>query len=327
MTVETLHIQPFSFSEPDYRRVMAINTAVFNQPTEPLEEWQHDDQAQDPAYPFFRDLVTRGGITIAYAETFQSQFAYHPQKFACEIYVHPRHDAPDVRPFFLEHTLERLQGKSLIALTSGMLDSIPLAMRFFDDFGFQRVAEVKLSRLDVNHFDAGRYAELLSRLQASGIDIVPLRELQIRDPEWQQKLYDLEVTVNRDIPSQGEKHYPDFADWRRKRLDSPAFDPHAWYIALEGSAYVAHSQGSINRESQPVQFNTGATATRRAYRRRGIATALKVHIIRYLKTQGVKEIVTNNDSRNPMYRLNLALGFQPLLSWVRVEKPLDGPVP
>lgn len=67
---------------------------------------------------------------------------------------------------------------------------------------------------------------------------------------------------------------------------------------------------------------TGVTATRREYRRRGLATALKLHIIQFAKAHGVQEIFTTNDSQNPMYQLNLALGFKPQPSWVRVEKQL-----
>ncbi|MBE2224121.1 MAG: GNAT family N-acetyltransferase [Anaerolineae bacterium] len=65
---------------------------------------------------------------------------------------------------------------------------------------------------------------------------------------------------------------------------------------------------------------TGVTTVRREYRRRGIATALKVHIIRFAQENGVQEIFTGNDSQNPMYQLNLKLGFKSQPSWVRVEK-------
>lgn len=41
------------------------------------------------------------------------------------------------------------------------------------------------------------------------------------------------------------------------------------------------------------------------------------------RRHGIARIVTNNDSRNPMYQLNLALGFVPQPAWVRVEKALD----
>ena len=49
-----------------------------------------------------------------------------------------------------------------------------------------------------------------------------------------------------------------------------------------------------------------------------------MHIVRYAQAHGVPEIWTTNDAQNPMYQLNLALGFQPKPSWVRVEKPLNG---
>jgi GNAT superfamily N-acetyltransferase len=315
-----LTIRPFDYSDDDYRRVLTIDAAVFDEPAESLAEWKHDDEVRDKAYPYYRDVVERDGRAIAYVETFQNQFAYHPQKYTCNILVDPAHDAADIRPAVLDHVLARLQDEDVIAIKSGMLDDKPEAMAFFAAYGFKRVAEEKLSKLDVTRFDAQRYAPTLARVRDGGIKIVSLRTLQAEDAQWQQKLYDLDVTVNRDIPSTGEKHYPDFAGWVKMRLEGPTFDPDAWFIALDGERYVGQSQGSINREGEPVQFNTGVTTVRRAYRRRGIATALKVRVIRYAQEEGVEEIFTTNDSLNPMYQLNLKLGFQPLPSWVRVEK-------
>jgi GNAT superfamily N-acetyltransferase len=317
-----LTMRPFNFSDDDYRRALAINAAVFDEPPDPMETWKHDDRVRDETYPYYRDMVLRDGQIIAYAETFQSQFAYHPQKYTCTIFVDPGRDAADVRPTVLEHILERLDGQDLMAIKSGMLDDKAEAMRFFAEYGFERVAEEKLSKLDVTGFEPAGYEPTLARVRDSGIKIISLRDLQDRDPAWQQKLYDLDVTVNRDIPSTGEKRYPDFADWVKMRLEAPTFDAHAWFIALDGPDYVGQSQGSINRDGEPVQFNTGVTTVRRAYRRRGIATALKVHVIRFAQEQGVEEIFTTNDSQNPMYQLNLKLGFEPQSSWVRVEKKL-----
>lgn len=320
--MDMITIRPFDFSDEDYHRAIAIDADIIDEPPEPLEEWKHDDQTRSGEYPYYRDIVLRDGQVIAFVETFQSRYAYHPQKYECRIFVDPQHDGPDVRPAVLEHVLQRLADEDLIALQSGMLDDKPYAMRFFDEYGFEKVAEEKLSKLDVPAFDTGQYAALLARLEHEGIEIVTLRELQERDPDWQRKLYDLDVTVNRDIPSTGEKHYPPFEEWLVSRLQAPHFDADAWFIALDGERYAGHSQGNINREGQPVQFITGVTAVRREYRRRGLATALKVRAIGYAQEQGVPEIFTTNDSQNPMYQLNLKLGFKPLPSWVRVEKRL-----
>jgi GNAT superfamily N-acetyltransferase len=315
-------IRPFDYSDTDYQRALAINAAVFNDSPDMIEEWQHDDQVRSKDYPFYRDVVLRDSLEIAYVETFQNQFAYHPQKYTCYIFVDPAHDAADVRPAIWEYILKKLEGEKLIGIMSGMLDDNAEAMRFFADYGFERVAEEKLSKLDITHFNAGNYEAALTQVRASGIEIVTLKTLQAQDSDWQQKLYDLDVTVNRDIPSVGEKHYPDRAEWVKMRLETPNFDPNGWFVALDTGRLVGQSQGTINRESQPVQFMTGVTTVRREYRRRGIATALKLHIIRFAQENGVQEIFTTNDSQNPMYQLNLKLGFTPQPSWVRVEKTL-----
>ena len=318
----TLTIHPFTYSEDEYRVALDINAAVFNEPPDTLDEWIHDDQVRSLDYPYYRDLVLRGATVIAYVETYQNRYAYHPQKYECRIFVHPDHDAPDIRPAVLTHVLDKLRDQDVIALTSGMLDDKPEAMRFFEAYGFKRVAEEKISKLDVSRFDATQYTALLERVHNGGIAVVTLRTLQQRDPDWQRKLFDLDVTVNADIPSIGEKHFLSFESWRVMRLERPTFDPNGWFVALDGDHYVGQSQGDINAESTPVQFITGVTSVRRTYRRRGIATALKVHVIGYAQTHGVEEIFTTNDSKNPMYLLNLALGFEPQPSWVRVEKSL-----
>jgi L-amino acid N-acyltransferase YncA len=143
-----LTIEPFTYSE-DYRVAIAINAAVFDEPPDTLAEWKHDDETLNPDYPYYRDLVLRDGTVIAYVETYQNQFAYHSQKYECRIFVHPAHDAPDIRPAVLAHTLERLRDCNLIAITSGMLDDKPEAMRFFEDYGFNKITEEKISKLDV----------------------------------------------------------------------------------------------------------------------------------------------------------------------------------
>ena len=49
----------------------------------------------------------------------------------------------------------------------------------------------------------------------------------------------------------------------------------------------------------------------REYRRKGIATALKVKAIEKLCEKGIKKVRTDNEENNPMYKINVALGFTP----------------
>ena len=44
---------------------------------------------------------------------------------------------------------------------------------------------------------------------------------------------------------------------------------------------------------------------------KGIATALKVKAFEKLREKGVKQVRTDNEENNPMYKINVALGFTP----------------
>jgi hypothetical protein len=51
------------------------------------------------------------------------------------------------------------------------------------------------------------------------------------------------------------------------------------------------------------------TGVKREYRHKGIATALKLHGIRFAQTLGNPLLITYNMSDIPMLQLNLKLGF------------------
>ena len=60
----------------------------------------------------------------------------------------------------------------------------------------------------------------------------------------------------------------------------------------------------------------------RAWRRKGIATALKLRTIEYALHHNTKSIETGNEENNPMYYLNLKLGFQSQPATIHYEKKL-----
>ena len=63
---------------------------------------------------------------------------------------------------------------------------------------------------------------------------------------------------------------------------------------------------------EPNKGWTGALGVLRNFRRRGIATALKIKAIEKLLKKGVTELRTDNEKNNPMYKINVALGFKPV---------------
>ena len=64
-------------------------------------------------------------------------------------------------------------------------------------------------------------------------------------------------------------------------------------------------------KSDPHKAWTGSLGVLRKYRRQGIATALKVKAFEKLREKGIKKVRTDNEENNPMYQINVALGFTP----------------
>ena len=65
-------------------------------------------------------------------------------------------------------------------------------------------------------------------------------------------------------------------------------------------------------KSEPHKAWTGGLGVLKKYRRRGIAIALKIKAIEVLLKKGVIDIRTDNEENNPMYKINVALGFKPV---------------
>ncbi|MEZ4770642.1 MAG: GNAT family N-acetyltransferase [Caldilineales bacterium] len=113
-----------------------------------------------------------------------------------------------------------------------------------------------------------------------------------------------------DVPMPTTFHPPPFELYVQREFEDPAFMPQWWLLAMDrGDLIGTSSVFQVGDDMKTV--GTGLTGVRRDHRRRGLATVLKCQVIRRLQEQGVQRIVTYNEENNPMFQLNLRLGFQP----------------
>jgi mycothiol synthase len=120
---------------------------------------------------------------------------------------------------------------------------------------------------------------------------------------------DNEVTV--DVPAHAQHEPMPYEDWARENIEGPGAFPEACFIALAGDEVVGYS--ALRRfGAESVEAENRLTAVRRAWRRQGIATALKRAQIEAARAAGVERISTTNDEQNVGMRgVNERLGYEP----------------
>jgi len=149
-----------------------------------------------------------------------------------------------------------------------------------------------------------------------GISIVTRAER----PDLTDALFVVAQEGTEDIP--GFPGPTTFEQFRSIEIDRPTRRPEYFFIAVESEEPV----GYATLDDFGHEAYNGLTAVRRAWRRRGIATALKRTQIAAAKRAGFRRLITGSEERNEAMRtLNAKLGYtpEPRLNTLVLRGPAD----
>lgn len=314
-------IRPFDYSEQDYVAAVAIQNAVWPDQSETVAWWQHRDQIRNPQYFYQSLLVEAAGQVVAVGHMMETPWSYRPGKYALGIMVHPAYERRGIGAMLYDYIINALAKRPLPPnmLISNVREDKPQGIHFLQQRGFQQVMRSPISRLELANFDGSRFADVQAKVQAAGIEISTMAELAKIDPDHRHKIYELDWQCTLDEPLPDAPTKPSFEDYTKFFFESPNFIPEGCFIAVDQGEYVGLSN-LFHNPGQPTVINTGFTAVLRTYRRRGIATALKLRAIAYAQQQGYQSIKTGNEENNPMLAINLTLGFVPQPAWLDFQK-------
>lgn len=305
-------IRKFNGSDSDYEAIVAIDNAVWPEFQSTIDIWKHWDGARDPKFRFQRWVLECDGHIVAFGACGDRHWAYKPGQYFIGMNVHPDEEGQGCGSELFEHLTAQVRAMQpkVVQITSNTREDKPRGIRFLEDRGFKWAMRVPRSLLDVQQFDPAPFAEKLARIQASSIEITTLAELMRRDPDWLQKLHGLETELVKDVPYHDELTPMTLDVFEQQIVGSPNLYPEAQFIAIDGSRWVGMSALWRNPGNEK-RLETGLTGVVRDYRRRGLATALKVSSILFAQGLGIEEIETDNEENNPMYQINLQLGYVP----------------
>lgn len=312
-----LTVRPFD-ADTDYPARVDIHNATFaDRPISEAELRNWDSKEHpDPKYlkrRFVAELATgdsgAAGAVVSYLWYGHQPGLYHPRKLHFSLAVHPRHRRLGVGDRMYREMVAGIAPHDPQQVMAGTFANQPEGIAFLERRGFTERMRAWESYLDVESFDPAPYAKLIERVGSEGIEIATEAELS-GNPEYERKLFDLFVEVLEDVPAPDPITPPTFERFVETRKDNINRLPEAFFVAVDQDtgAYVGTS--SLWKMHAADFLNTGLTGVRRAYRRKGIALALKLRAIEHARRAGERRIKTDNESSNTaMLSINEGLGF------------------
>lgn len=326
-----VHVRLFNATQAEYEKIAAVHHTIWPDEKQfPAELWQEEDREWPEGVLQQRFVLEREGKIIGWGVCFEKYWQHQPGTVHIEFHVLASYQEDDQLLYkaMLDFLNKREPKPKTIAAEAR--EDRQWRIRFLEQHGFKALMRTPRSTLQVSEFDERPFDALLNKLNDEGIKIINLAEMKAFDPDWKQNLYELRWTIVQDVPAVEPPTRPTMAEFEQMILDDPALHEAAWFVAVDtrqsngesgDGRYVGMSNLWINDPAHQ-RLDTGLTGVVEAYRRRGIATALKVRAVQFAKAFGAQTIETDNEENNPVIDINNCLGFQAKAAWVSYRKDL-----
>jgi mycothiol synthase len=309
----TVTIRPFR--PEDYAAMAVCNRAAMPENDDTAESLQEEDAH---TIAMERWIAEVDGQAVGSTSWFQLANRLHPQKFWMEGAVHPDFQGRGIGSALLARVLEAIGPKHPISLRTFSREDFTATRRFLAQRGFVEAKRTWESFLDLAAFDFAPYAGQVDGVEAQGIRLCTLPELQ-GNPDWEQRLLDLYNTIQTDVPDIDQAVAVDMAYFQKNYTGSSSYLAEGNFIALDGQQWVGMT--NLWKGGSPDLLNTGLTGTLPDYRRRGIALALKLRSLAWAREQGITRIRTTNASTNQgMLAINEQMGFVKRPAWLHLVR-------
>ncbi|MCD4691181.1 GNAT family N-acetyltransferase [bacterium] len=318
----TITIREFDGSDADYAAQVRISNALWPDRQTCVENIKHRDRTRERKYLYSRVMAEEDGRVVAVADYGESTWSHVPGKYVFFISVHPEHGNRGIGTALYEFIMRELEGADTPPsyFATWVREDQEIALHFVESRGFGEIMRDASSSLELGEFDANRFEDAARAVREGGIAIDRLDRLMERFPDAMRRLYDLDWEAMQDMPNDDPPVRRSF-DAYCAIMQPPRFDPKLGYVALDGSAWVGASLLWYNPAETDV-LGTEITSVLRSHRRRGIATALKVATLADARECGFRKVWTENADTNPMYGINLRLGFKSEPSWIDFRRYL-----
>ncbi|WP_295814991.1 GNAT family N-acetyltransferase [uncultured Deinococcus sp.] len=264
-------------------------------------------------------IVEEAGEPVATAAVLQFAGMYHQDRYHAEIMVLPAAERHGIGTRLADTVAAHLRGRGAREVLAGAYEHQPHALAFLARRGFTEAMRFYDNVLELTDFDLGQWAG--HERVPDGVRVLsyPQLEAELGPDAALHAFHAGFAEAREDVPRTGDATELTLDDFR-KRFENPALFPEGLLLAVTDMGEVVAISELWRADGNATRLNTGLTGTRRAWRRRGLALALKLAAIRVALAAGVTEIWTGNATTNaPMLAINDRLGFRPRPAFVEMK--------
>lgn len=289
-------------------------------------EYPEDLRSEDEILSSYMLLTTEAfeehwvsDAECAVVSAFDMNSSHPVDNLTVEVVVDPTAEHLAVEGLALtDEIADRVKPNSISVWTNDMRHE---RMKLIEDHGYHLVQTVPMTRMDLQSFEASPFAARRKAIADAGVRLTTVDQLEKEGFDWITSLYHATWEMVQDMPRTHDAVQPTLDQYREMLMNRSVYVKDLMFVAIADEKIVAYSRVTP-AETMPHLARTGLSGTARDYRRKGIITALKVMAIETTRYRGYTLLQTDNDARNPMYRLNLELGFTNRWNFLQYEKKL-----
>lgn len=265
-----------------------------------------------PAAQHFRVLVAeRYGAVVGTARAGLFSDSSEPGPAFANVNVAAAHRRFGIGGALLRAAEEHLRSVGATTVHAWALEERP-ALGFAERHGYSMGRTAEFLRLGLSGVPGHAAAEV-----PSGIRLTDATEFA-HDP---RPLYEAEAECIADEPRDHDSDLIGYEDWLALHWDRPDLDRELSTVAMADGRVAAFTFAQTDGRRR---YFSGGTGTRREFRGRGLARAVKLDSLARARRAGYTDAFTNNATGNaPMLAVNEWLGYRVAATERRCTRELD----
>ncbi|MCP4547444.1 MAG: GNAT family N-acetyltransferase [bacterium] len=309
------------FTDADYEAMARVHNSAYPDYPETAADWRRWNKLKESKINWGYFVAEKDGEIVGMANYSNSSWAYHPRKFVMLVAVQPEARGDGIGAALYDKILAAVAEHDAVLVRSEVREDMEFERKWTTERGFVVDQREQESILKFEKFDPSQYGADLKRVEEQGIRIVSYADLA-NDPDRNRRYHDMDMEIAADVPNPDGFTPAEYDVWCKRMFESPNFLPELNLIAVDGDRYIGIS--NFWRTETEGRAETGLTGIRREYRKRGLATALKIKALTAAKEAGYDHTMTWNEEHNKgMLGINLRLGFEFRPAWLEIKCVLD----